>query len=80
MKCERFLNKLETEDNNEEIDSNEDMADYDKDGIEDLNDFSQHGVRAKNKNKRAKNFIKTNNVFYLKLCIALLSIEAYFAL
>lgn len=40
MKCERFLNKLETEDNNEEIDSNEDMADYDKDGIEDLNDFS----------------------------------------
>lgn len=75
MKCERFLNKLEIEDANEEIDSNEDM-----DGVNDKDeqeDFSLLGGQSK-KIKRAKNFIKTNKMFYIKLVIALLSVEAYY--
>eukprot|EP00349_Pseudokeronopsis_sp_Brazil_P010960 CAMPEP_0202978106 /NCGR_PEP_ID=MMETSP1396-20130829/84644_1 /ASSEMBLY_ACC=CAM_ASM_000872 /TAXON_ID= /ORGANISM="Pseudokeronopsis sp., Strain Brazil" /LENGTH=339 /DNA_ID=CAMNT_0049716975 /DNA_START=635 /DNA_END=1654 /DNA_ORIENTATION=- len=74
QKCERFLNKLETDDIHNDMDSNEDIeGNILEDGEED-----SHYVGSSRRIKRAKNTTRTQSSFYLKFFVAVATIEAYY--
>jgi len=62
-RCEKFISKLQTEDNNDEIDSNEEGENPYKADEEDEYALVQNQGK---KSKRAKNKTRTNKFFYVK--------------
>ena len=79
LRCEKFLNKLDTQDNNEgDMESNEDLMETTAKN-EDEDEYGSTGMIGAKKSKRAKNNTKTNKWFYVKFMLAILVIEAYFS-
>eukprot|EP00347_Sterkiella_histriomuscorum_P005463 403356519 len=72
-KCEKFMNVLQDE-GNEEIDSNdeelEEMARIDSE--------EEYSLSKRSKKKKAKNTIKNNRIFIIKFVIGMMFIEVYF--
>ena len=75
-KCEKFLNKLHAEENNDELESNDelDMGSQKEDGDDDYGLLS-----GQERKKRAVNKTRTDKSFYLKFILAILAVEAYYA-
>jgi cytochrome c biogenesis protein CcdA len=91
FKCDRFLMKLQSEENADDMDSNNDemllmigdSGAFRATGQEEDDDYTSSsssgqgsGVERK---KRAKNLMKTSLLFYLKFVAGFMVIEAYFA-
>lgn len=75
-KCEKFINGLQTEEGNDEIESNEDIdgALPAEDEAEEYGLLAGTGKRI----KKAKGKTKTDKKFFFKFFIALLCIHAYY--
>ena len=72
-KCEKFMNMLSDE-GNEEIDSNdEDLEELARIEAED-----EYSMSKRSKKKKAKNTIKNKRMFVIKFIIGMLAIEVYF--
>lgn len=93
FKCDRFLLKLQSEENADDVDSNNDemlmmMGESGfrpggaGSGHEEDDDYTQGQNNNNNgteRKKRAKNMTKTNKLFYLKFVAGVMIVEAYFA-
>ena len=75
LRCERFMNNLQAEEGNDEIDSNEDFENnLNNDEDDEYNLLSGSGKRI----KKSKGKTKTDKKFFLKFVVALLFIQAYY--
>lgn len=75
LRCERFMNNMQTEEGNDEIDSNEDIENnFQNDEDDEYNLLSGTGKKI----KRSKGKTKTDKAFFLKFIMALLLIQAYY--
>jgi len=75
-RCEKFINSLQAEEGNDEIDSNEEI-DGQLPAEDDLDEYGLLGGVAK-RTKKAKGRTKTDTQFFFKFFIALLCIHAYY--
>lgn len=75
LRCERFINNLQTEEGNDDIDSNEDIEN--NLANEEDDEYSLLGGTGK-RIKKAKGRTKTDKNFFFKFFIALLCIQAYY--
>lgn len=71
LKCERFINNLQTEEGNEDIDSNEDMENNMVNDEEDEYSLLSSGMK---RTKKAKGRTKTDKAFFFKFVVALLCV------
>lgn len=75
LRCERFMNNMQTEEGNDEIDSNEDIENnFQNEDDDEYNLLSGTGKKM----KRSKGKTKTDKAFFLKFIIALLLIQSYY--
>lgn len=75
LRCERFINNLQTEEGNDDIDSNEDIENNLANEEEDeYSLLSGTGKRI----KKAKGRTKTDKNFFFKFFVSLLCIQAYY--
>eukprot|EP00347_Sterkiella_histriomuscorum_P000937 403373955 len=75
LRCERFINNLQTEEGNDDIDSNEDIENnLANDEDDEYTLLSGTGKRM----KKAKGRTKTDKNFFFKFFMALLCIQAYY--
>lgn len=75
FKCEKFINSIQTEEGNEDIDSSEELeANL---GAEDEDEYGLlvGGIK---RVKKAKGNTRTDKTFFLKFIIAMLCIQAYY--
>lgn len=72
-KCEKFMNVLQDE-GNEEIDSNdEELEEIARNDSEE-----EYSMSRRSKKKKAKNTIKNNRIFVIKFVLGMACIEVYF--
>jgi hypothetical protein len=75
IRCERFINNLQTEEGNDDIDSNEDIENNLANEEEDeYNLLSGTGKRV----KKPKGRTKTDRKFFFKFLVSLHCIQAYY--
>jgi hypothetical protein len=75
LKCERFINNLQTEEGNEDIDSNEELENNLVNDDEDEYSLLSGGIK---RVKKAKGKTKTDKRFFLKFMIAMICIHGYY--
>jgi hypothetical protein len=75
-RCEKFINSLQAEEGNDEIDSNEEI-DGNMPAEDELDEYNLLGGTGK-RMKKAKGKTKTDTQFFFKFFIALLFIHAYY--
>jgi hypothetical protein len=75
MRCERFINNMQTEEGNEDIDSNEDIENNITNDDDDEYGLLSGAVK---RVKKAKGKTKTDKSFFLKFFVSLLCIHSYY--
>jgi hypothetical protein len=76
-RCEKFINGLQAEEGNDEIDSNEEI-DGAMPAEDDLDEYNMLAGTTGKRTKKAKGKTKTDTQFFLKFFIALCCIQAYY--
>lgn len=75
LKCERFINGLQTEEGNEDLDSNEELENNLASDEEDEYSLLGGGLK---RTKKAKGRTKTNKMFFVKFVLAMACVLAYY--